>query len=326
MLRYLIALALALAYTGAASASTWADGLFDGLSRDFGAVPHGPTLVHHFRFVNKTNNPVQIANVRVSCGCTAAKALQTNLAPGQESAILVEMDTRRFSGSKVVTVYVQFNQPRFDEVRLAVQANSREDVSVLPESLAFGKVKRGAAAATSATVTFLGKANWQVTGVACESNYVRPQCELVRREGAEVAYKLTAAIAPDAPVGRWFTDVWLQTNNPVSPRIRVPLTVEVEAPLTVNLAAVNLGEVKAGKVAERQVIVRGIQPFRIVAVDGTDKQLSIRDTTAESKQVHMLTVTLRPQQPGPLQWTVRLLTDFPGQDAIEFLAVASVVQ
>jgi len=325
MLRYSIVLVLGLIFAGTASASNWADSLFDELSRDFGSVPHGPTLTHPFRIVNKTSSPVQIGSIRVTCGCTSARALQTLLAPGQETAIVVEMDTRRFTGAKNVTIYVQFNQPKFDEVRLWVQANSRDDVYVLPESLAFGKVKRGAAAPTSATVTFLGNQNWQITGVSCDSNYVQTSFEQLRRGTGEVSYKVTAAIRPDVPAGKWFTDVWIQTNNPTSPRIRVPLTVEIEAPLTVSPMTVGLGEVKAGQTAERKVIVRGVRPFRIVAVQGTDSELGVRDSTSESKTEHVLTVTLQPQRPGQFQRILRVLTDLPAEEAVEFNAVAQVV-
>jgi hypothetical protein len=326
MLRYSLVLALGLVWAGSASASNWADSLFEELSRDFGSVPRGPTLNHPFRVVNKTNSTIHISNVRVSCGrCSSAHALQTELAPGQETAIVVTMDTRQFSGTKKIDVFVQFDKPHFDEVRLWVHANSRDDVSVLPESLAFGKIKRGTAASTTATVTFLGNQNWQITASSCESNYVQTACELVRRDTNEVIYKLTATMRTDAPAGKWFTDVWLQTNNPGSPKIRVPLTVEIEAALTVSPALVNLGDIKVGKLAERKVIVRGVRPFQLTGLQGVDKLLSIKDSTSDSKSVHVLTVTVQPLQVGELVRTVRVMTDLKGEDPVEFTVVAQAV-
>ena len=100
MLRFSLALVLGVLCTSTASAANWADSLFDHVSRDFGSVPRGPTLVHPFHITNKTKGNITISNVRVSCGCTTAKALQTNLAPGQETAILVEMDTRNSSAPR----------------------------------------------------------------------------------------------------------------------------------------------------------------------------------------------------------------------------------
>src|SRR5438445_492860 len=140
MLRYSLLSAVLLAAACPVHASSWADGLFDELSKDFGSVPHGTVAVHPFRLVNNTGSPVRVISVRVSCGCTSASALQTNLAPGQETVILAQMDTRRFYNTKSVTIYVQFDQPRFEEVRLWVQANSRDDLAFSPESINFGKI------------------------------------------------------------------------------------------------------------------------------------------------------------------------------------------
>jgi hypothetical protein len=325
MLRYSFVLALGLTLTGTASASTWADSLFDDLSRDFGTVPKGSVLTYPFRIVNKTNGPIHIAGIRVSCGCTTARALQNDLAPGQETVILAQMDTSRFSNSKAVTIYVTFDRPHFDEVRLWVQANSRDDISVLPDTFAFGRIKRGTGPSATVTMTFLGNPNWQITGVACDSNYIKAEAQLLKREGGEVVYKISATLRADAPAGKWFTDVWVQTNNPASPRIRVPLTVEIEAALTVSPSAVGLGEVKAGKVAERKVVVRGVRPFRIVGVQGTDKELTVRDSTDESKMVHVLTVSVQSQRAGPMVRTLRVLTDLAGEDPVELQAQAMVV-
>jgi hypothetical protein len=324
MFRYSLVLLVGLAAAGVASAS-WADSMFDGLSRDFGPVPRGPLVTHPFRFVNNTGHPVHVVNVRVSCGCTAARALHEYLAPGQESAIVAQMDTTRFIGPKSVTIYVTFDQPGYEEVRLWVQANSRDDVSITPDTLNFGRIKRGTAPAAGVTLSLMGDPNWQVLGAACESNYVQPAYQLVQRDSGAVAYQLRARLRPDAPPGKWYTDVWLTTNNPAMPRVRVPLTVEIEAALTVSPDAVLLGRVKAGAEAERKVIVRGVQPFRVTGVQGADSQFKIRDSSGEAKTVHVLTVTLRPTQPGELNRTLRIITDLPGDNRIDLTAQALVL-
>src|SRR5262249_12128242 len=186
---------------------------------------------------------------------------------------------------KSVTIYVTFDQPRFEEVRLWVQANSRDDVSVLPEALSFGRIKRATAPSASVTVSFLGSPDWQITGVSSDSNYVQAGLTPLRRDTGEVSYRLTAQLRPDAPVGKWYTDVWLKTNNPTTPRVRVPLTVEIESALSISPAAVQLGQVKAGAEVQRKIIVRGVKAFRVTQVVGADKNLTVRDSTSESKNV-----------------------------------------
>jgi len=310
---------------GQARATSWADGMFDELSRDFGSVPRGQVLTHPFRLVNNTGSPVRITNVRVSCGCTSARVLQSYLAPGQETAVVAQMDTRRFYNTKNVTIYVTFDQPRFEEVRLWVQANSRDDVSFTPDNIAIGRIKRGTAAEGKVHVTFLGGEFTEITDVKSESNYVQATVQKVRRDNGEVVFELDAKIRPDTPAGKWYTDVWLQTNNPAIPRLRVPVTVEVEAALSVSPNTVALGDVKAGAESDRKVIIRGIKPFRITGITGTDDQIRVREANAESKTVHVLTVTLSPRDPGDLSRLIRVQTDLKTGGDIEFNAQAKVL-
>ena len=315
---------VALAAVRPASAS-WADLMFQELSKDFGSVPRGPTLQHAFHLKNNTADVVHIANVRASCGCVSPSALKSTLQPGEETAVLANMDTNHFTGVRSVTVYVLFDAPHTEEVRLWVRANARDDVSVYPDTLAFGQVKRGSSPSAAVKVTFLGTPDARIVEVVPESNYVQPTLREVSRQGAEVAYELSARLRGDAPAGKWYTDVWLKTNNESMPRVRVPLTVEIESPLSVNPPAVVLGEVKVGTEAERKLIVRGTRAFKITGVKGTDGVLSVKDSSNVSKSVHVLTVKVRAAKPGDVNRNLEILTDLDGDSRIEFGASARVV-
>lgn len=324
-MRYSLVLLTGLVLAAPASASSWADSLFDELSKDFGSVPKGPALTHPFRLVNKTRTTVTVSSVRVSCGCVTASVLKSTLAPGEDTIVHAHMDTRRFSGVKTVTIYVQFSQPSSDEVRLWVQANSRDDVGVNPETFAFGLAKRGSSPASTVTVTFLGSGQSRILDVQCDSNYVQTTLAELPRQDGDVSYQLTAQLRADAPVGKWYTDVWLRTNNPSMPRVRVPLTVEIESALSISPGSVMLGQVKMGSETERKVIVRGVKPFRITAVRGADKQVVVRDSTPDSRPVHVLTVTLKGGQAGDVSRTIKVVTDLKEEGEIEFQAQGQVV-
>ena len=310
---------------GPALSATWADALFEEFSKDFGSVPRGPTLSHPFRVVNNTREPVNIASVRVSCGCVSASAAKTHLEPGEATHILARMDSTRFTGLKTVTIYVQFDRPKFEEVRLWVQANGRNDFTVTPDTLAFGQLKRGGTPTVSVQFAFYGAADMRITEVNCESNYIQVKATEIRRQDSEVTYQLTARLRADAPVGKWYTDVWLKTNNPGMPPIRVPSTVEIESALSISPETVALGSVKAQGESERRVIVRGIKPFKILKVLGTDNQIVVRDNTQQAKPVHVLTVKLRAGQPGELSRSLRILTDLADDSQIDFHVNAQIV-
>jgi hypothetical protein len=324
-LRYSLVCLMVLLVGGSARAASWAEAMFEELSVDFGSVPRGPTLTHRFRLVNNSNGLVSITGVRVSCGCTTASALKDALRPGEETAIVAQMDTSRFSGVRAVTVYVQFDHPAWEEVALRVQANSREDIRITPDALAFGRIRRGTSPSTAVTVTFTGDARSQVLEVLSDSNYVQATAKEAERQDGQVSYRLTATLRPDTPAGTWYTDVWLKTSNAAVPRVRVPLTVEIEPALTVSPTVAAFGSVKSGAEAERKVIVRGVKPFKITEVRGTDAGLVVRDSTTESKPVHVLTVTLKGGEPGELSRALRVITDLKEEAEIEFLAKAQIV-
>jgi hypothetical protein len=324
MLRYSLVLVAAFQIAGSAGASTWADGLFSELTKDFGSVPRGPTLTHYFRVVNNTRNTVNIAGVRVSCGCVTASTLKNLLKPGESTAIEAKMDTTRFIGPKSVTIYVQFDQPQFEEVRLWVQANGRNDFTMTPDSLAFGQIKRGTSPSTSLSLTFYGNSDARILSVKGESNYILPGVVEVRRLDSEVVYTLRTKLRADTPVGKWYTDVWIKTNVPAMPQLRVPLTVEVESPLTITPAIVSLGVLKVDGESERRVIVRGVKPFRIVKVKGGDDALKVSSNSTQSREVHVLTVRLRPGKAGSIDRTLRVVTDLTEDNEIDFRISADI--
>ena len=88
---------------------------------------------------------------------------------------------------------------------------------------------------------------------------------------------VAAAIRPAAPAGKWYSDVWRKTNNPAMPRLRIPLTIEIESALSISPTNIVLGQIKAGTEADRKVILRGVRAFRITTIGGTDDTLPNAD-------------------------------------------------
>ncbi len=103
------------------SADGWAERLFDTRVLDVRVAP-GEKVTGRIRLVNRTPHPVRIGSVRSSAGALTAVLGRTVLAPGSKSFIDFTVDGRRFSGAKVFTLYVTFDQPAAAEVRVNVRA------------------------------------------------------------------------------------------------------------------------------------------------------------------------------------------------------------
>jgi hypothetical protein len=317
MFRQHLVVLLGLWALGPATAAAWAEELFDARAHDFGSVPRGPTLTHSFRLTNRLDAPIHIAGVRVSCGCVTASALRNNVAPGKETAVVAQMDTRRFAGTKTVTIFVQMDQPQWEEVRLSVTANSRDDVTVSPESFAFGRTQHGLSPSAHVSIALRGNSDWQILESRCDSNYVQTSVKEAGNDSGDARYEVTATLRPETPVGKWYTDVWLTTNDSNVPRVRIPLTVEIEPALRVNPHLADLGRVRVGDEVERKIIIRGATPFRITDVKGADGPLSVKDNAPGSKPVHVVTIKFKPAKVGQLNRSVRISTDMKDEGEVE---------
>ena len=296
-----------LGFTAVSRAGT--EGYFEDRVKDFGPVARGPMLVHYYKFTNTGKETLTIRSVRVSCGCTTAFAPVANIAPGETSYIGAQMDSRRFTGHKSVEIYIDFVAPRIETVTLTIQANGRDDFAMNPETMAFGAIRKGNSPRASVQLTLMTDPNWKIEEISAESNYVQPKATLVRRNGAEVTYEVSASLRADLPVGKWYTDIWLKSSNPGFAKLRVPLTVEVTPSISVNPGSLQFNEVKLGESAEQNILVRSDKPFKIKEIRGIDSQVRVIGMVSEAKAVHVLKVVYKPTKTGHTVQNLAVVAD-----------------
>ncbi len=326
MNRYAIVLAGLLGSSGLASAGM-AD-LFDEKVKDFGTTPRGPMLVHYFRFTNTTGKTITIGNPRVSCGCTSASMLQYTLQPGQTTAVVAMMDTRRIPTpytTKSVIVYVPFQSPNWEEVALRVQTVTRDDLIFSPDTINLGTLRKGQGGKASTRVTFTSDPKWEVTGSTSTGGYVKVDHKLVSRDNGQVVYEVAATLDADCPVGNWLADVNLTTSNAGVAKLRIPVTVNVVAPISVSTEQVQLGDIPLGGPVEHRVIIQSSSPFKVLDVTGTDEQVAVKPDTTEAKPVHVLTLSATPKILGAFAKTVEVMTDNQEQPKISLAVVGKVI-
>ena len=227
MTRYLFILIFVGWATSGARADTQIESLFDHRFWDLGSVPRAMTQHHVFLVTNKTDRPVRIANIRVSCGCVTATATKKQLAPGEQTTIVAQMETRQFTGPITKTIFVLFDQPRTEEVRLHVQANVLPDLTLTPNALQFGKIKKGNAPEMSTIVSFTPDQLGQIAKATSESGYVQVKVEPLTKNAGAGSYRVTAKLSPQLPAGSWYCTLSLVSARANQPSITIPLTVEV---------------------------------------------------------------------------------------------------
>ena len=86
---------------------------FETDNHDFGNVPEGTMATYEFKFKNTGNQPVVIANVQASCGCTTPDWTKTPILPGKNGIIKAMYSSAGRPGvfNKTVTVTSNATDP-----------------------------------------------------------------------------------------------------------------------------------------------------------------------------------------------------------------------
>ncbi|NVO84383.1 DUF1573 domain-containing protein [Hymenobacter terrestris] len=86
---------------------------FQGEQHDFGSIPEGVMAAHEFRFKNTGNQPIIIANVQASCGCTTPDWTKTPILPGKSGMVKAVYSSAGRPGvfNKTVTVVSNATTP-----------------------------------------------------------------------------------------------------------------------------------------------------------------------------------------------------------------------
>ncbi len=285
-----------------------AEKFFSERVKDFGTVPFGPTMVHHFKVTNTSNQTVYIKGVGVSCGCTSATVGVNTLRPGESTYVTASMDTKRFVGPKEVIVYVTFAQP-YEQVSLAVRANRNDNFSKTAELISMGQIRRGQEGSGKIQVTMRNDPYFEIKSGGSNTDYVKANFQLIHRDQTEVTYEVSASLKPGLDVGAWTTDVLFSTSNPSLPTVRIPVIVDIVAPITATPAMVRFPAVRVGDKKEMSVVVKGDKPFRIIDVKGGDDLVTAVADSSEPKQAHIVRLVFKPNAAGELAKTITVVTD-----------------
>lgn len=88
---------------------------------DFGTIKSGDVVKYSFRINNGGKRDLVIRSTQASCGCTATKPEKTVIAPGEETYIAIEFDSRGRTGKQHKTVSIYTNDPHYSSATLHIE-------------------------------------------------------------------------------------------------------------------------------------------------------------------------------------------------------------
>ena len=272
--------------------NAWAVKMFEKTTHDFGVVARSSDVKYRFKITNLYKPDVHIANVRTTCGCTAATPTTNTVTSRGVAYIEVTMDTRKFTRQKDSNLIVTFDQPLYAEVRLPISAYIRTDVVLDPGGVKFGAVEQGQKAEKKIAVTYAGRDDWKISDIKVGNSHVAARFVETGRSPGRVSYDLLVSLKPTAPVGTVRDRIILVTDDEKNLHVPVLVEARIEADITVTPSLVALGTVSPGSVVRKNIVLRGRKPFSIKTIDsksdGKNFQVRLPET---AKPVHVLPLT-----------------------------------
>lgn len=83
--------------------------VFENSSHSFGNIIEGQIATYEFKFTNTGTEPLELTNVRASCGCTTPKWPRELIQPGQSSVIRAEYNSSGRPGTFSKNIFVTSN-------------------------------------------------------------------------------------------------------------------------------------------------------------------------------------------------------------------------
>lgn len=228
--------------------------------QDFGTVPKGQMIKATFQVKNTGDAPLEINQVRPTCGCTVANFTRT-VAPGGAGTITADVDTTAFTGPITKAVLVFSNDPATPQVNLVIKADVRAFVEVLPRPLLiFTNVLQGEAATQKVVLASADGSDFKVESAAATSGpyqlsyrQLEGKERIPDRKGSQ--WELTVTVPANAPEGMLNQRIMVKTTSPKAPEVTINVTGAVRPVVQVIPGVVDFGTVSGDALIGHNVLV-----------------------------------------------------------------------
>lgn len=302
--------------------------------KDFGTVAKGDKIRATFDVRNTGKAPLEITQVRPTCGCTVASFDRT-IPPGGTGKIAAEVDTTGFSGPISKAVLVFSNDPATPQVNLVIKADVRAFIEVLPRPLIiFRNVLQGEPASERLVLLSADGSDFKVESAeASGGTYQLAYKELGEKErvpdrkGSQ--WELTVTVPANAPEGMLNQKIVVKTTAAKAPEVTINVTGAVRPVVQVIPPQVNFGTVAGDALVGQNFLVvnnrQGVE-LQLSEVKVDNPNFATEVIPLQAGQRYQVAVSMKAGVPkGAQKATVKISTSDPLRKLIE-VAIQAVVQ
>jgi hypothetical protein len=186
---------------------------------DFGERPETDTVEHVFTLRSEGDRPLEILEVRVTCGCTTGRVSERILNPGGEAQVQATFKLKGRSGPQRQRLHVRSNDPEHREMILTLIGRVQSDLSFKPPMVFFGQLVPESRQSRFADLAVQSNRSVRVLQVSCPAPWV----EATREDAPGGAERIRLRTRPPLPLGLLHTTVEIRTDAPDFPVLRLPV-------------------------------------------------------------------------------------------------------
>lgn len=196
---------------------------------DFGEVQKGREIKGEIKFVNKGSEPIEVADVRPQCGCTAVKPEKMIYASGEMATIPFSVDTKKFRPGVIrKSIHITFKNAPALAKTVYIQAKVVTDININPRYINFQRVLLDPDTVYSEFIEIenTSSADIEITKISTPSELLKihPVSTVIPAGKSHlVRVELTPKIT-----GRHNTTVTIETNQANSSSFSVPVFINIK--------------------------------------------------------------------------------------------------
>jgi hypothetical protein len=259
---------------------------FEKLVHDFGVMDIGQKGECEFRFKNIGSGPLNINEIKSTCGCTAPSLAKTQYLPGEEGIIKIDYSGQNSPGSVEKTLYVYTNDPENQTVGLAIKATVITPIEVSAPQLRLLMWKENAAA-QDITLKSKDGNSFAITSLTSPGNAISAEFD-PNISASEFVLKLNVDTQKlkEHPTG----SIQIGLTHPKQPSVSIPY--EAIQKFQAQPARLMLTRLEPGESQTGQVLITNTdgQPFKI---DSISSKKGFAEVVSQQPRGESIELTVR---------------------------------
>ena len=295
---------------------------------EFGTMAQLGHGKHTWEIRNTGAADLELTLGSTTCSCTVAKLKGLDkptlvVKPSETTKIDVEWHTKVFHDDYIQGVTLTTNDPERPSVSINVHGKVYPAVVVVPgERINYGTVSNEVTQFAKLAIYSQDRPETKLVKlktsrpdllIATSQSLPAEDCKSLK---VETGHRVTVAMKPGMPLGRFLEELVIETDHPGKPEIKLTIAGNATGPITVIPERLRMPSVSTSKGATRDMtlLVREGRPTKFEVAHHPEK-LDVKitpDDTPTQKGRYKLTVTVPSgTSPGPVDGDIILKTDHP---------------